>query len=114
MTPVEILSVVKRRGIFLTAEGDHITYRAPVGSMTPDLLEIIRVHKLSILALLNPDIEPRSCLGVQCNHIRYQDVEGSPWLWCGHIEKAVVHMMVCPFGGWSKDRTGFPEKPKNR
>ena len=109
MTPIEILSITKRRGIVLEAEGGLIKYKAPVGTMTPDLIETIRVHKPSILALLNSDRVHFKCLGVECNHVRYQDISGSPWLWCSSIDKAVVNLMACPFDSWQKDASGYPQ-----
>lgn len=48
------------------------------------------------------------CLGAECDDVLYEDVEGSPWLWCDHLDKAVIHLMECPQGHWQKDVKGFP------
>jgi len=114
MKAEQILSITLQKGIILEAHGDLIKYKAPPGAMTQDLIETIRMHKPSILALLDSDRVHTKCLGVECNHARYQDVSGSPWLWCGHIDKAVVNLMACPFDSWQKDQTGFPRTENRR
>lgn len=110
MTPEKILSVVNEKGIILEAQGGHINYKAPPGTMTPDLVESIRTHKKNIISLLNSKQAHShvKCLGVECSYIRYEDEEGSPWLWCDHLEKAVIHLMECPQGHWQKNAKGFP------
>lgn len=43
-----------------------------------------------------------NCLGHQCEHSRYSNQKGSPFLWCGMVEKAVLDLMACPSGLWFK------------
>jgi len=112
MNPTEVLSITKQRGIILEADGNQIKYKSPPGAMTADLIETIRTHKQLILEILNSDRKPVKCLGVVCSNVNYQNVSGSPWLWCGHINKAVVNLTACPFENWRKDATGFPKSAR--
>ena len=110
MRAEQILSVVNEKGIILEAQEGHIYYKAPPGAMTTNLVQSIRTHKKDIINLLNSKQAHShvKCLGVECDHGRYEDVEGSPWLWCGHLEKAVIHLTECPKSHWQKNAKGFP------
>ena len=52
MTAVAILEEAKQRGIVLEAQGEELRYRAPRGSLTPDLLEAMKEHKAELLQSL--------------------------------------------------------------
>jgi len=54
MTAEQVLIHVNQKGIVLTSEGDRIVYKAPAGTMTPALVELIKTHKQAILSILNP------------------------------------------------------------
>lgn len=110
MTPEQILSIAHEKGILLKVQEGHINYKAPPGTMTPSLVESIRTFKKDIIDLLNSKKVHSSvkCLSFECNHARYENVEGSPWLWCSHLEKAVIHLMECPQSHWQKNAKGFP------
>jgi hypothetical protein len=95
MTAEQVLSYVTQKGVILTADGDCIQYRAPVGIMTPDLAEMIRIHKQGILGILNLNKESKNCLPFdyggnrcfspgdceKCPACGYWDWHG-PGLWC--------------------------------
>ena len=42
-------------GILLSPDGNQINYKAPTGSMTSELVEMIKAHKQEILSILNAD-----------------------------------------------------------
>ena len=54
MTPQALLADLRALGVELTAEGDQLRYRAPSGTMTPDLRRQLRSHKAELLLLLEP------------------------------------------------------------
>jgi hypothetical protein len=96
MTADQVLSYVKKRGILLSPHGNRIKYEAPIGVMTPDLVELIKNHKQGILGILNSDrriknISPYVCAeGDQhispgdcdsCPAAGYWDFKG-PGMWC--------------------------------
>lgn len=45
----EVLAEAARRGVALTIEGDRLSWRAPAGAVTPDLIEGMKTHKAAIL-----------------------------------------------------------------
>ena len=110
MTPEQILNMANEKGIILNVQGNQLVYKAPPGTMTPDLIQLMKKNKKSILYLLNSNrISPHvKCLGVECEKVRYEDIEESHCLWCGHLEKGVIYLMECPKGHWQKDAKGFP------
>ncbi len=55
MTAEQVLSYMNQKGIILTLAGNSIKYKAPTGVMTPDLAEMIKMHRQGILGILNPD-----------------------------------------------------------
>jgi len=65
MTTVrEIIDEAVRRGVVLAVEGDRLSWRAPAGAMTPELIESIKGHKAAILAeLREPDVIARQRYG---------------------------------------------------
>ena len=82
MTPNEILSVAKQRGIILKVEGDQIKYKAPVGTMTPDLIEAIKNQKSVLLRILcKTEIAPGRC--ENCPAGGFWDHKGTG-RWCFH------------------------------
>jgi hypothetical protein len=52
MTVDEVLDVLRARDIWLTPDGDQLTYDAPEGAMTDEVLTLLRQHKQALLALL--------------------------------------------------------------
>lgn len=52
MTADEVLLEVRRRGINLSVVGSTIAYRAPRGSVTPQLKVAVESHREAILAIL--------------------------------------------------------------
>ena len=52
MTAVAILEEAKQLGIVLEAQGNHLRFRAPKGTLTPELREALARHKGEILAVL--------------------------------------------------------------
>jgi hypothetical protein len=64
MTVSDILAEAGRRGVALTAVGDLLSWRAPAGAVTADLLERMKAHKEAILtALREPDVMARQRYG---------------------------------------------------
>ena len=63
-TAREIMEEAARRGVALAVEGDRLSWRAPAGAATPDLIEGMKAHKAAILeALREPDIMARQRYG---------------------------------------------------
>jgi hypothetical protein len=63
-TAREIIDEAARLGVALAVEGDRLTWRAPAGAMTPDLIETMKGHKAAIVAeLREPDIIARQRYG---------------------------------------------------
>jgi hypothetical protein len=63
-TAREIMAEAARRGVALAVEGDRLSWRAPAGAVTPDLIEGMKAHKAAILdALREPDIMARQRYG---------------------------------------------------
>jgi hypothetical protein len=52
MTTVELLQDLQARDIRLTVDGDRLTYDAPEGVMTEDILTLLRQHKTALVTLL--------------------------------------------------------------
>ena len=52
MTPLSIIDRLDRAGVVVAVNGDKLTYDAPAGTMTPDLLYAMRDAKPTLLALL--------------------------------------------------------------
>jgi hypothetical protein len=55
MTPLSIIDRLDRAGVVLTVNGDKLTYDAPAGTMTPDLLGVMRHAKPILLAMVAGD-----------------------------------------------------------
>ena len=63
-TAAEVMAEAARRGVTLAVEGDWLSWRAPAGAVTPDLIEGMKTHKAAILsALRKPDIMARQRYG---------------------------------------------------
>jgi hypothetical protein len=60
MTAEQILSYVNKKGIILTPDGNRIKYKAPMGIMTSDLVDMIRMCRQGILGILNEDRQIKS------------------------------------------------------
>ena len=57
MNAEQLLSYVRQKRVVLIPDGDRIKYKAPTGTMTPELTGAIRTHKQKILRILNQDRE---------------------------------------------------------
>src|SRR5712691_12421871 len=57
MTTVELLHALQARDIRLTVDGDRLTYDAPEGAITAEVLTLLCQHKTALLALLQQDHE---------------------------------------------------------
>jgi len=53
MSAAVLLESLRSRGVILSADGDQIKYRAPRGTMTPDLRQALADRKGELLALLS-------------------------------------------------------------
>lgn len=84
MTPAQVLSALHAMGIVLKVHGEHLAYKAPMGTMTPDLKESIRANKKALLKILDKkevNYIPKDC--ENCPAGGYWDWKG-PGLWCFH------------------------------
>src|SRR5438093_1386912 len=52
MTPEALLDDLRARGVQVAADGDRLRYRAPKGSLTPELRRALRDHKARLLPLV--------------------------------------------------------------
>lgn len=60
MTPSELLSDLRTRGVILRAQGDRLHVEAPRGVITPALRTALASHKAELLALVsNSDVPGR-------------------------------------------------------
>ena len=55
MNPAALLDDLGNRGANLTIDGDNLRYRWPRGSVTPYLVDQLRIHKREILKTLKAD-----------------------------------------------------------
>ena len=63
--PSETFQECRRRGIDLTPDGDRLTFTAPPGAMTPELLSAVKQDKAGIVERLNaPEFIRRQRWGV--------------------------------------------------
>jgi hypothetical protein len=53
MSATSLLADLRQRGVFLFRRGDELRWRAPKGTITPELLEWLRAHKQEILDLVD-------------------------------------------------------------
>ena len=58
MTAGALLQDIQSRGIQVTLSGEQLSYDAPRGAMTDELLSEIRAHKAALVALLQPAETP--------------------------------------------------------
>ena len=52
MSAAALIAELGGRGIELTVTGDRVRWRAPKGVMTGEMIEVLRLHKSAVLALL--------------------------------------------------------------
>ena len=52
MSAAELLAEVERLGVRLEAQGGQLRYRAPKGTLTPEILTSLAQHKAEIIAAL--------------------------------------------------------------
>jgi hypothetical protein len=53
VSATSLLAELRQRGVFLFRRGDELRWRAPKGTITPELLEWLRAHKQEILDLVD-------------------------------------------------------------
>jgi hypothetical protein len=61
MTVLDLLVTLATRGVRLHVDGDRLIYRAPEGTMTPELLWDLEAHKAEIISVLPYRRRCRSC-----------------------------------------------------
>lgn len=64
MTADQIIAEVRQMGITLTVVGGKIECEAPTGTITPELVDLIKQHKPAIIKLLSteaPTFSPGDC-----------------------------------------------------
>lgn len=84
MTASQILSITKRKGIELKAQGDQLAYKAPLGAMSEDLIKLLKSHKGDLLHLLTREKGELSSGACEtCPAGGFWDWKG-PGLWCFH------------------------------
>ena len=52
MTTIEVFHALQARDIQLTVDADRLAYDAPEGTVTEEVLTLLRQHKAALLALL--------------------------------------------------------------
>ena len=64
MTGVDVLAVLKDRGVVLQPQGEVLHYRAPKGVLTAELRQALVDNKPEVLALLKntPDYAATACI----------------------------------------------------
>lgn len=81
MSPRELIQTLETRGIHLWADGDRLRWKAPVGSLTPELKETLSAQKAELLRVLG-----RPCDGCQVRGNR--PTQDDPSAWCEHYRAA--------------------------
>lgn len=120
MRPEQLLTITQEKGIILKAQGSQLAFKAPRGSMTPELVESLKRHKPEIIKILNETQTATEnliplCLGVACNDAEYKELDGMPYcLWCNRINEPVIDMQECPEKYWAKDKKGIPVSSRGR
>jgi hypothetical protein len=56
MTPAEVLRELSQRGVILEPHGDKLRYRAPAGTLTPELKLALADQKAAIMQLLATEV----------------------------------------------------------
>jgi len=51
-----LLQELSRRNVLLSVDGDTLRYKAPVGSLTPKLMEELRLFKPEVIQALHADV----------------------------------------------------------
>ena len=77
-----LLADLLARGVRLTAAGERLVVDAPKGVVTDDLRQLITIHKLELLSLLEDDPRPtRPCHPCRSKNWRRRPPErGRGWL----------------------------------
>lgn len=87
MTAAALLHTLTARGVVLTAEADRLRFRAPAGTITPELRRQIEAHKAALIealahreqaALFSPDPSPAPQGGLKGESIGTQSDNPSP------------------------------------
>ena len=97
MNPAEVLSELRGRGVVLALDGDWLRWRAPKGTMTPDLLARIREHKPILLAALRAGTSPalESRMVEWLNRNPPAATASDRCAWCGEDEE--IGTVIVPF-----------------
>ena len=100
MTPFTLLQQLKSNGVDLWVEGNALRYQGPADALTPDIMEILKQMKPTIMQLLQND----TC--TNCNHHEEIPEHGSG---CVHTTKGNYQyqwsqldtLIICPRGYWN-------------
>lgn len=65
MTAPELAAELARRGILVTANGDKLRYRGPTAAVTDEILDALREHKPTLLAVARR-LEPPRYVRITC------------------------------------------------
>lgn len=65
MTAPALLRLLTAHGVRLAAHGGRLTFDAPAGAMTPELLGLLKAHKAELLTILAGEPEQKPPAGVQ-------------------------------------------------
>jgi len=58
VTAADLLRDLEARGVILEARGDRLRVTAPLGALSPDVVEALRRHKAELLALVAGEPRP--------------------------------------------------------
>jgi hypothetical protein len=79
MTALALLHLLHERGVILTPHPDGtLRYKAPKGTLTPELLEEMRQHKDELHALVE-DWSERAAIAEYCGGLAREDAERVAW-----------------------------------
>ena len=82
-TVQDVIEVLRENGIELYVEGNNLHYRAPAGTVLPELEEILLEHKDEILPVITKRIlaghEVSSVLWETPKMVIFEDLEGKTW-----------------------------------
>lgn len=95
MSPARVLDLLRGLGVLVAADRDTVTLDAPAGVLTPGLLDVVKRHKWTILALLAAD-EPAVRERVSAMRARHpQPWRGVPFLTVTAVPRAAPGCRSC-------------------
>jgi len=79
MTALDLLQQLHELGVILTPYPDGtLRYKAPKGTLTPELVDGMRQHKAELLALVE-DFEERAAIAEYCGRLPREASERLGW-----------------------------------